>query len=108
MMRAYLMAQGQWMILGKTRPTSIDTVTAAQVAADKSLVEIDGNEEDVEKWDETNGKALGNMTLHLHHTLSHKYHTQGNTGALWMALENNYGKPGLISTYLEFKAAMEI
>ena len=29
-------------------------------------------------------------------------------GLLWDHLEKHYGKPGIIATYLEFKAAMDI
>ena len=29
-------------------------------------------------------------------------------GLLWAHLEKHYGKPGIIATYLEFKAAMDI
>jgi hypothetical protein len=86
----------------------IDPLPPVEAAADKALTEVEGNEEDVEKWDELNGKALRSMILRLHHTLSHKYRTQSDAGLLWQALERDYSKPGLISTYLEFKAAMEI
>ena len=34
--------------------------------------------------------------------------TMDGAGLLWDHLEKHYGKPGIIATYLEFKAAMDI
>ena len=34
--------------------------------------------------------------------------TMDGAGLLWDHLEKQYGKPGIIATYLEFKAAMDI
>ena len=34
--------------------------------------------------------------------------TMDGAGLLWAHLEKHYGKPGIIATYLEFKAAMDI
>ena len=34
--------------------------------------------------------------------------TMDGAGLLWAHLEKHYGKPGIIATYLKFKAAMDI
>ena len=71
---------------------------------------IDENKEKIKDWEDNNQKAVSNIMLRLAPQI------QGNltsdimdgAGLLWDHLEKQYGKPGIIATYLEFKAAMDI
>ena len=59
------------------------------------------------KWDKTNMKALGNIRLHLHHSIFFKYKEVLVAGTLWEQLKDSYGSPGILSIYAEFKQAIE-
>ena len=96
LMTSFLMSQGQWRILQKEEPKPV-AVTATS----------DGNEAAIEEWHETNGKAVGNIRLRLHHSIQYKFREHGDAGVLWNTLQEAYGQPGVVSIYLEFKAAFE-
>ena len=65
------------------------------------------NIDEINKWIENNTKAVGNMRLRLHHTIS--FEVQNITWAteLWNELKDTYGQPGVAGVYMEFKAALE-
>src|SRR3978361_1266989 len=46
-------------------------------------------------------KAVGAMNLRLHPNIMHKYSALTNAKLLWTALEKEYGKPGIASTYYD-------
>ena len=112
-MRSFLMSQGQWRILSQSCPKDI-TLDSRGVAltGDEAPSEEDvaTNREKIEDWEDDNQKAVGNIMLQLAPQI------QGNltpemmdgAGLLWDHLEKQYGKPGIIATYLEFKAAMDV
>jgi len=52
-------------------------------------------------------KALGNIRLRLHHSISFKYKEVLVAGTLWEKLKDSYGNPGILSIYAEFKQAIE-
>ena len=112
-MKSFLMSQGQWRVL--TRPCPRDITldkNSVELESDKmpSQESIDENQDKIEEWDNDNQKAVGNIMLQLapqiQGNLTSK--TMDGAGLLWDHLEKQYGKPGIIATYLEFKAAMDI
>jgi len=103
-MESFLMASGQWLVLSKERPEKPVEATASTTKkstgkskADPELTAVDTTndltkrieawEEKAEKWDETNMKALGNIRLHLHHSISFKFKEVLVAGALWKQLK---------------------
>ena len=112
-MKSFLMSQGQWHVLSRKCLADITvdsrgvTLTGDQAPLDKDTA---ANKEKIEDWEDNNQKAIGNIMLRLAPQI------QGNltpeimdsAGTLWDHLEKQYGKPGIIATYLEFKAAMDI
>ena len=72
--------------------------------------EIDENKEKIKNWEDDNQKAIGNIMLQLAPQIQGNLtsETMDRAGLLWAHLESQYGKPGIITTYLEFKAAMDI
>jgi len=119
------MASGQWLILDKARPekpvegftttttkksagSSKDPEEATAVEATDDFTEkLEAWEAKSEKWDETNMKALGNIRLRLHHSISFKYKEVLIAGTLWERLKDSYGSPGILSIYAEFKQVIE-
>ena len=112
-MRSFLMSQGQWCVLSRKCPADITldsrgvTITGENAPSDEDVAV---NREKIEDWEDDNQKAVGNIMLRLAPQI------QGNliseimdgAGSLWDHLEKQYGKPGIITTYLEFKVAMDI
>ena len=112
-MKSFLMSQGQWRVLSRKCPDDItldskgNTITGEDAPSDEDVA---ANKEKIEDWEDDNQKAVGNIMLRLAPQI------QGNltpeimdsAGILWDHLEKQYGKPGIIATYLEFKAAMDI
>ena len=112
-MKSFLMSQGQWCVL--TRPCPRDITldkNGAELESDKmpSQESIDENQNKIEEWDNDNQKAVGNIMLRLAPQIQGNLtsETMDGAGLLWDHLEKQYGKPGIIATYLEFKAAMDI
>ena len=72
--------------------------------------DITENVEKIENWEDDNQKAVGNIMLRLAPQIQGNLtsETMDSAGLLWDHLEKQYGKPGIIATYLEFKAAMDI
>ena len=72
--------------------------------------DIAENMEKIENWEDDNQKAVGNIMLRLAPQIQGNLtsETMDSAGLLWDHLEKQYGKPGIIATYLEFKAAMDI
>ena len=71
---------------------------------------IEENKEKIKNWEDDNHKAIGNIMLQLAPQIQGNLtsETMDGAGLLWAHLEKHYGKPGIISTYLEFKVAMDI
>ena len=60
-MQSFLMSQGQWKVLMNPPPK-------ASPATDTKEAVIT-NQQDISDWWDLNAKALGNLCLHLHHTI---------------------------------------
>jgi len=122
-MESFLMASGQWLVLSKERPEEpTEVVASTKKSAGKSKDDAEQTaiettddfaekyeiwEEKVEKWDETNMKALGNICLCLHHSIAFKFKEVLVAGTLWEQLKDGYGNPGVLNIYAEFKQAIE-
>ena len=112
-MKSFLMSQGQWRVLSRPCPRDITLdsrgapLTGDQAPSDE---EISANKDKIEDWEDDNQKAVGNMMLRLAPQIQGNLssETMDGAGILWDHLEKQYGKPGIIATYLEFKAAMDI
>ena len=72
--------------------------------------DVNTNKEKIEDWEDDNQKAVGNIMLRLAPQIQGNLtsDTMDRAGLLWAHLETHYGKPGIIATYLKFKAAMDI
>jgi hypothetical protein len=96
-MQSFLMSQGQWKC---TKPNAL----APNL---KSTDDEITNQSEVDDWNETAEKALGNIRLRLHYTIGYQYNDVYLPSALWGALATKYGAPGFSGAYLEFKGAMD-
>ena len=72
--------------------------------------DVAANKEKIEDWEDDNQKAVGNIMLRLAPQIQGNLTSEimDGAGLLWDHLEKQYRKPGIIATYLEFKAAMDI
>ena len=112
-MKSFLMSQGQWHVLSRKCPDDITvdsrgvTITGENAPLDEDVAT---NKEKIEDWEDDNQKAIGNIMLRLAPQIQGNLmsETMDGAGLLWDHLEKQYGKPGIIATYLEFKAAMDI
>ena len=117
LMEAYLASQGQWRILKKIAPVPEYPTTKVTKQDEKGKdIEVDEpdysadllNEEAVEKWEDLNSKARGNINLRLHSAIVYKYKNVTDAGILWRSLYDEFGHPGIAATYKEFKAAVNL
>ena len=102
MMQSFLMSQGQWKVITHPPPKAVET----SPATDTKEAEI-SNQEEITAWWDINTKALGNLRLCLHHTIQYNQCNAMTAARLWETLEENYGKPGMASIYLELKAVFD-
>ena len=112
-MKSFLMSQGQWRILSRPCPMDITiNKDGNPLESDKMPSEsaVEENKEKIENWEDDNQKAVGNIMFRLAPQIQGNLmsETMDGAGLLWAHLEKHYGKPGIIATYLEFKAAMDI
>ena len=104
-MTSYLMSQGQWASVATECPKEIKrTKTEGETTIKTEIIE---NVDDINKWVENNTRAVGNMRLRLHHTISFKFQSLTWATELWHAIKDAYGQPGVAGVYMEFKAALE-
>ena len=110
------MAQGQWRLMKKGKPTKKVRPPIAAVPATDETEEIpaqesstaDVDEAELETWEENNVKALGNIFLRLSPDIQAKHKSQEDAWALYQAIDAEYGKPGVMGIYSEFKNALDI
>ena len=112
-MKSFLMSQGQWHVLSRPCPRDITiNKDGCPLETDKMLSEseINENKEKIENWEDDNQKAVGNIMFRLVPQIQGNLtsETMDGAGLLWAHLESQYRKPGIIATYLEFKAALDI
>ena len=104
-MTSYLMSQGQWASVATECPKEVKrTKVEGEMVIETDVVE---NIDDINKWIENNTRAVGNICLRLHHTISFKVQNLTWAMELWNELKDAYGQPGVAGVYMEFKAALE-
>ena len=112
-MKSFLISQGQWRVLSRPCPADIAVdsrgapITGENAPSDEDVA---ANKEKIEDWEDDNQKAVSNIMLRLAPQIQGNLtpETMDGAGLLWDHLEKQYGKPGIIATYLEFKVAMDI
>ena len=76
------MSQGQWRCTKEGADAPNTTTTATEVEGGPSVTVTTGKEE-VTSWNEDAEKALGNIHLHLHHTIGYQFNDVMNPSTLW-------------------------
>ena len=104
-MQLYLMSQGQWPCVTKSPPIGSTIMTKGD--DDKAGISSLTNADEIVKWDENNTKAVGNICLRLHHTISYQFNDEESAKTLWGQPKERYGQPGPSRIFLEFKGAMD-
>ena len=64
-------------------------------------------EAEVASWKEDAEKVLGNICLHLHHTIGYQFNEVDDPADLWEILKKKYGAPGMTKAFVKFKAIMD-
>ena len=103
-MTSYLMSQGQWASVATKCPKEIKRIKGEGETAVEDGIE---NVDEINKWVENNTRAVGNMRLRLHHTISFKFQEITWATQLWNELKDAYGQPGVAGVYMELKAALD-
>jgi len=86
----------------------VQATRRAQAAADRAAMLTEPTNQDaLDEWEELVSKAVGNIRLHLHHTITYQYNAENDAADLWQSLLTKYGQPGISRAYLEFKGAMD-
>jgi hypothetical protein len=113
-MQNYLMSQGQWKCVlaevpvAKTRKAIITEASSSDDTKETVATEtIVPDEKAIEAWYEAADKAIGNIRLRIHHTISYQYNSIETAFELWNTLKDKYGQPGITRSFLEFKGAMD-
>ncbi|KIJ58481.1 hypothetical protein HYDPIDRAFT_34142 [Hydnomerulius pinastri MD-312] len=89
----YLMAQGQWYTIVEMCP---------------ELSTEPDNSGAVNDWNADNAAATGNIRLRLAPAVRVKASRASSASYLFSALKAEYGKPGIATTYAEFKSLLDI
>ena len=104
-MTSCLMSQGQWASVATECPKEVKrTKVEGETIIETNIVE---NIDDINKCIENNTRAVGNMRLRLHHTISFKFQNLTWAMELWNELREAYGQPGVAGVNMELKAALE-
>ena len=105
-MQSFLMSQGQWKCTKEGAEAPNTTTTTREVEGGPSVSVTVGKEE-VASWNEDAEMALGNIRLHLHHTIGYQFNDVNSLSTLWETLKAKYGPVGLTHAFVEFKAIMD-
>jgi len=130
MMMNYLLSQGQWKVITNKFPApdykTTTTVTKTDSEGTRTETNADTskptrNQSEIDSWFDTNDRALGNIMLRLHPTITTtvlnllQKTIEENTDVTtmfasiaWEYLDATYGKPGIAATYKELKATMGV
>ena len=104
-MQSYLMSQGQWKCAKESAAPPTPVLKTEGSGGDAT--EFVNNQDDIDAWMDDAEKALGNIRLRLHHTISYQYNNIDSPSTLWETLKAKYGSPGLSTAFVEFKGAMD-
>ena len=105
-MQSFLMSQGQWKCTkeGANAPT-VSTIT--RTSDDGTTTSTTTGRDELASWNKDAEKALGNIRLHLHHTIGYQFNDVDKPATLWENLKNRYGGHGLTQAFIEFKGMMD-
>ena len=105
-MQSFLMSQGQWKCTkeGADAPTISTTTTEVEGGPSTSITV---GKEELASWNKDAEKALGNIRLHLHHTIGYQFNDVTSPSKLWETLKVKYGPVSLTRAFVEFKAIMD-
>jgi len=115
LMRAYLQGNNVWFAIvgdvvvleypGKTITRKLsDGTEESMVVPDKA--KTPNNIDEFKGWAKENYKALGKINLRLHELIRYKYSSIEIAKNLWDKLKDEFGKPGIVAIYHEFKGAL--
>ena len=108
-MQSYLMSQGQWPCCVTAAPTKMKVETTEEDGEGHTKTyESISNQEEIDEWIKNNMKAVGNIRLRLHHTISYQFNEVDQAHQLWKDLKTQYGQPGVSKVYLEYKGATDV
>ena len=111
-MENYLRQQGLWRVLLKNKPELGEEKTIVTVGTGAAAKEVQSTkvvgEDELEKWEDQNSQTLGAMRLQISDDIIHRYQNETTASTLWHILKEEYGKPGVITIYLNFKEALEL
>jgi hypothetical protein len=99
--------KGGPVVKGK-QPAEEDQEEGGSASITATTPDEEDNQDEIEKWEDLNSKALGSMRLRLHHSIAYKYNNVENAGKLWTELQKEYGAQGKTALYLEFKAVLDM
>ena len=105
-MQSFLMSQGQWKCT-KPGATAPGVTTAEAEGEPSTSVTATTGKEDLTSWNEDAEKVLGNIRLHLHHTIGYQFNEVATPALLWESLKNRYSAQGLSQAFIEFKGIMD-
>ena len=86
-MQLYLLSQGQQKVTTDLAPTLGTEIKEDEESKEK--ITIYTNQEQVDYWEETSNKVLGNICLWLHHTIGYQYQSYDSPCELWDILKEN-------------------
>ena len=100
-MKSFLMSQGQWKVVkdGSFPPEVTKTETEG--------VTVTTGQKELDEWNKLVEKAMGNIRLRLHDTISYQFNEEEDPSTLWDTLRTKYGQPGLTRAFVEFKGVMD-
>ena len=126
MIMNYLLSQGQWKVILNRFPAPDYKTKTVRVKEGKTETTQDTskppkNRSEIDSWFDINDKALGNIMLRLHPTITTTVlnllqktmedNPDINTmfaSLAWEYLEKTYGKPRIAATYKELEATMDV
>ena len=100
------MSQGQWRCT-KEGADSPNVGTVTKTEEDGMTTTVTTGEAEVASWKEDAEKVLGNICLHLHHTIGYQFNEVDDPADLWEILKKKYGAPGMTKAFVKFKAIMD-
>ena len=106
-MAAYLQSQGQWTAIVGYRPLIKEKDDEASEREKKPVYTYSDDPDKIEAWNEMSQKAIGNIRLRLHFTIRPQFADQKVPAELWTAIQTKYSKPGVATSFVEFKGAMD-
>ena len=86
---------------GADAPTITTTTTTAPEVEGGPSTSITTGKEELASWNEDAEKELGNIRLHLHHTIGYQFNDVRSPSTLWKTLKAKYG-PVLLSSKLSW------